>query len=345
MAIPAQQFRKLFSQQVIDIYRERILPTEFLRSFFAEKISLTRFVSIEVQRGTEKVAVDVKRHTDGNLNTFDLSTEKIFEPPYYDEFIVANKHQLYDMAIGSQSETAFAELAQQTAEDLLDAEAKINRAFEKQCADVFETGVVALLNYTNIDFKRKAASLVDTGAGTYWASAVNPFLQIEQGCQFLRKVGKAQGDVFNMILGSEAWADLLNNTEFKARQALFNMALDAIAAPQRNAVGATYMGRMTAGSYKVDVWTYEQYYDNSSNVSTPYVNPKKFVLLPMNPRFRMSYGAVPQLIENGSIPQSGKFLVQDFIDSKRTAHEIHVKSAGLAIPVAVDQIYTRTVVA
>jgi hypothetical protein len=345
MAIPASQFRRLFTQAVVEIYREKTAATSFLSSFFREKVNLTRFVSIEVQRGTEKVAVDVKRHTDGNLNVFDLSTEKIWEPPYYDEFIVANKHHLYDMAIGAQSDTAFAELAAATASDLFDIEQKILRAYEVQASQVLETGVVQLINYTNIDFNRKATSLVDTGGGTYWASAVNPFEQIEEGCKFLRQTGKAMGGRFNMLCGNEAFADLITNVAFLTRNDLQSMRLDGIAEPQRNAVGATYMGYVTAGSYIVDIWVYEQYRD-VNGVSTPYWNPKKICILPQNNVGVLSYGAVPQLIgENGTIPQSGKFLMEDFIDPKRTSHEIHLKSAGLVVPVQIDMMYTRTVVA
>ena len=63
------------------------------------------------------------------------------------------------------------------------------------------------------------------------------------------------------------------------------------------------------------------------------------------PNFNLTFGAVPQLIENGSVPQKGAFLIQDFIDQRATAHEVNIKSAGVAIPVAVDQIYTGQPVA
>ena len=42
----------------------------FLRSFFPVKTTASKYVSIEVQRGTEYAAVDVLRGTDGNRNTF-----------------------------------------------------------------------------------------------------------------------------------------------------------------------------------------------------------------------------------------------------------------------------------
>lgn len=60
-SITTQMARGEFTKKVIDVYKEKPVVTSFLRSFFPEKTSVTKTVSIEVQRGTEKVAVDVAR--------------------------------------------------------------------------------------------------------------------------------------------------------------------------------------------------------------------------------------------------------------------------------------------
>lgn len=342
-----QEARSLFTKKLIAVYKEKNAATSFLRSFFPTVESLTKEISIEVQRGKEKVAVDVSRYSDGKLNTFSKSTEKIFVPPYFYEFLVANEHRLYDVAIGAQNEAAFAALAMELADDLFSLQQKIERAYELQCAQVLEDGILQLSAYGNIDFKRKAGSLVDKGAGNYWATGtVNPYTDLENGANFLRQTGKAQGATFNVLFGSTAWAHFLNNTIVKDRNNLQNMKLDAVAAPQRNSVGASYHGQCTIGSYLGNIWTYPQFYDDAADASTPYLDPKKVIMLPENPNFKLAFGAVPQLISTGGeIPQKGAYLVQEFIDEKKTAHEISIKSAGIAIPVAVDQIYTVQVVA
>jgi len=338
----------LYTNRVIAAFKQRSIPTAFLRSFFPTVESPTLEISIEVQRGYEKIAVDVVRGTDGNRNTFSRSTEKVFIPHYFREWFDATQLQLYDRLYGATeiSDALFAAYINSVADAATDLRSKIERAYELQCAQVLETGIVTTsAGSTNIDFKRKAASLKDWGAGNYWANSVNPFDQLEDGCNFLRQVGKAEGNVFNCIMGSDAISDLFGNTIFKERQNLFNMALDAVAAPQRGAVGQSYHGEISCGSYRVRLWSYPQYYDNASNASTPYLNPKKVILIPENPKFKLAFAAVPQLITPNTPPQMGAYVMNEYLDKRGKARIVDIESAGLAVPVAVDTIYTAQVVA
>lgn len=348
--IPATEARSIFTKALIAIYQETPTPTAFLRSFFKMVEEGTKYLSIEVQRGSEKIAVDVLRGTEGNRNTFSKSTEKIFYPPYYREFMDATELDLYDRMFsptGMVDENMVSNFAGLVASKLKTLQAKIERAYEKQCADVFETGIVSLVSGDAIDFKRKAASLVDKGAGNYWATgAVDPFADLTAAGTFLRQVGKSQGGTLNAIFGSTALSDLLKNTTFTTRQNLFNMALDMVAAPQRNSVGASFQGQLTAGTFKVNIWSYPEFYDNGAGVSTPYMNPKNVVVLPENPNFVLGFAAVPQLIMNGGVSAvKGAYKISEKMDEYNAVHQFDIKSAGLAIPVAVDQIYTVKVVA
>jgi hypothetical protein len=338
--------RALFTKKLVSVYLEQPRVTTFLRSFFKVEESLTKEVSIEVRRGFEKIAVDVIRGTEGNRNVFSKSTEKIFVPPLYWEYLVANDHKLYDVAIGMQSEVAFAELAKQLGVDLFDMQQKIERAIEKQCADVLLTGIITLANGDNIDFKRKSASLFD-GSSTPWTDNANdPLIQIADACTWIRQNGKSQGAIFNVIMGSQAKAAFSNNTKVTAKGDLLRINNLDISMPQRNSVGGTTHGMAAAGDYSVRIWTYPEFYTAPNGTSTPYVDPKKIIVLPENPNFVLAFAAVPQLIgKNGEIPQKGAYLISEHIDERASNHEIHIKSAPVAIPVAVDQIYTRKVIA
>lgn len=348
-AIPIQDARGLFTKKLIAVYREMPNVTGFLRSFFEPIEGLTKEVSIEVQRGTEKVAVDVYRHSDGNRNTFDKATEKVIVPPMYDEYFTANEHRLYDMVVAALSENNTAMFAQMTleqAENLKALQYKIERAIELQASQVLTTGIVELASGDNINFGRKAGSLVAHSAATDWATGtVDPYKTLENACQWIRQNGKAQGGIFNAILGSQALSDFLNNTIVKDRADIRNFRLDDVRAPQKNAVGATLHGEVSAGSYTVRLWGYPEFYDDATGTSTPYIDPKKVIVLPDNTIGKESYSAVPQLIENAGVAQKGRYLVKDVIDQKKTAHEVHIMSAPLIVPVKIDQIYTVQVVA
>lgn len=340
----------LYTKKLVEVYKQKISPTGFLRSFFRREESATLEVSIEVQRGYEKVAVDVIRGTEGNRNQFTRTTEKIFIPPLYKEYFDRTTLQLYDRLYGATeiNDAIFAQYINNVADAIVALRDKIERAYELQCAQVFETGVVKLnAPGTSIDFKRKTGSIVDLGAGNYFANNVDPFVVFQNGCNFLRQTGKAVGGKFIAIMGSTALSDLLANTKFTARQNLFNMALDTVNSPLMNAEGATYHGTVTAGSYKVELWAYPQFYDDpTTGVQTAYVNPKKITIIPENLKAILGFAAVPQLITpNNPIPQQGQYLIRDFIDERLTSHVTEIASAGIAIPVAVDQIYTVQVVA
>jgi hypothetical protein len=347
-SISTTDARGLYTKYLIDVYRERISPLAFLRSFFPTKESVTKFVSIDVQRGSEKVAVDVQRGTEGNRNTFNKSTEKIFEPPYYKEFFDATQLDLYDKLFGLDGEVdneVLAQLIDDIADKYVMLTDKIERAYELQCAQVLETGIVTLNAGINIDFKRKAGSLVDN-SGSTWATGTNdPLSHLEAGANFLRQTGKSQGGIVNVIMGSAAFSAFIANATVKARADIRNFSLDSIRLPQRNSVGAVLQGEVAGGSYAFRLWTYPEYYENSSGVMTPYVNPKKVILLPETPRFKLAFAGVPQLLTKGAPVKKGAFVFGDYIDQKNEAHIFDVKSAGVAVPVAVDQIYTTQVLA
>lgn len=353
MAISASDARALFTKMLIDVYQERLRPSNFLRNLFPAVTTPTKEISIEVERmAGEFTAVDVVRGTEGNRNTFSLSSEKIFVPPLYREYFDATQLDLYDRVLGSQGNAQtplFTALMNSVADKLSRLQDKIERSYELQCAQVLMTGIVSLKQQTSIDFKRKAASLVDDGAGQYFASAIDPFTKFEAGCKFLREVGKSGDAIFNAVLGSTAMADLLKNTAFLARQNQYNLSLDAVQGPTRDVnAGASFWGTVVAGSYKVQLWTYPQIYNDqaNSNAATPYIDPKKVVMFPMAPRFKFAFGAIPKLIGSpGDMPTQGAYVVGEFTDERKTTHDFDIQSAGVAIPVAVDQIYTFKAVA
>lgn len=355
--IAATDARALFTKTLVDVYQQRLRPTSFIRSFFKTTFSGTKEVSIEVERQGEFIATDVWRGTEGNRNSWSLTTEKIFIPPYYKEFFDATQLDLYDRVLGSQGNAQvplFAALMNKVADRLSTLQDKIDRAKEYNCAQVLLTGKITTISGISIDYKRKAESIVDLGAGGnggYFATGTTKvFDQFKKGCDFLRTVGKSGDTVFNAICGDTALADLLSNTVFTTRQNLFNMALDTVLAPTRDATGAAYHGTITCGGYKVQLWSYPQFFDtkdaNGVITSNSYIDPKQVVLIPAQPRFLLAHAAVPQLIsEPGMIPVQGEYVISEFVDVRKTAHDFQIESAALPVPVAVDQIYTMRAVA
>lgn len=357
MAISIADVRAVFTKTLIDVYQERPKVTNFLAQFFPTKTAPTKTISIEVERGFEKVAVDVVRGTEGNRNTFSRSTEKIFEPPLWREYFDATQLDLYDRVLGSQGNAQkplFTALMNSVSDRLGMLQDKIERAKELQRVQVLTTGIVTLVNGTNIDFKRKATSIVDLAAPPanmgyptgYWSANSDPFKTLTAVGNFMRSVGKSGDGTFNLICGSDALSALLVNTVFTARQNYFNMALDNIIVPVRNAVGAIYTGTLTAGAYKFQLWAYPQFYDDpTTGVSTPYIPGNLVIAIPSSPRFVHAHAAVPQLIgEPGQLPTQGEYVVGEFLDPRKATHDFDIQSAAVPIPVAIDTIVTVKVI-
>jgi hypothetical protein len=348
MNISTTDARSLFTKKLVATFTDSHKPKTFGRSFFNETESSSKEISIEVQRNRSLIAVDVVRGSDGNRNTFGSSTEKIFVPPMYDEFFDATELDAYD-ALYIEKEISpinFGKFLEKAAEKMEVIKDKIERSYEKQTWEVLETGIVTLVNGINIDFKRKAASLVDLGGGAYWTGgSVDPNTALEAGCTFLKETGKMAGSVVNVIMGASAFAAYQNNTIVKARATQVQWGLDKIMPAQAQAVGASYHGYTSVGPYTLHLWSYPDFYETAAGVKTKYVNDKKIIMVPEKPSFVLSYAAVPQLLSTGIAPVKGKFMAYEHIDPRKVAHLMGVKSAGVAIPVGVDEIYTAQVVA
>ncbi len=350
--IPIIQARALFTQALVAFYKDMPRATSFLQSFFKAEEFGTKYLTIAVKRGTEKIAVDVLRGADGNRNTFSYGTEKGFLPPLYNEFFDATQLDLYDRlftASGNIDEADLAAYIREIAEKLFALEEKIKRAIELQCAQVLLTGIVQLKNGDNIDYKRKATSLVDLSSTPWTSDSNNPLSHIAAGAEWIRKNGKVQGGNFDIIMGKSAKAAFSNN-EFIEKTANFRRIDNIdVGRPQRNAVGGVTHGQFSAGDYNFTLWTYPEFYQNSSNVMTPYLDEKKIIILPENTDFNLSFAAVPQLIvgaDGRAISSTkGAFVAYDHVDERKSTHDFGLKSAPLAIPTAVDTIYTAQVVA
>lgn len=347
LVISASDARALVTQALIDVYDEEVRVMGFGKSFFKEEVSRTLQVSIEVRRNSELKASEVIRGSLGDRVSVSKSSQKIFIPPYYKRYFDATELDLYDRVWGTADGridmgvfTLLLGEIQKKNQMMVDG---IDRAYEKQCWDVLETGIVSLEKSTNIDYKRQAGSLVDLLAGNYWDNQlVKPFDVLGTGGEFMRNKGKVQGTRFNLIMGDEAYDLFEANDNVKERADNRRFLRDNLQLAQMNAVGGNFMGTTSSGRFTFDIWTYGEVFDTSAQVNIPYKNPKSIVMVPQVPRYKLAFGAVPRLFTQGG-PVEGRFAFGEYTDERLTAHEFDVKSAAVAVPVAVDTMFTAIV--
>lgn len=356
--ISATEKKPIYTTLIVKKYDEALLikATKFLQSFYKVNISKLRYPAIDVRRGSEKVGVDVMLGHQGIRTQVTQATQKVYDLFYFRYFSDATELQCYFNLFGSaeysvNDMTEFVNgvaLLNKVNQELID------RATELFCASIFEFGICTSLRTGDvINFNRKAGSMVDLGAGNYWSvSGVDPATSIAAGCTFIRQFGKYSGGIFNAILGTQNYLDLISNDVILARsRAIETLKLEEIIKPELKLEGQTYSGTMTAGPYTVHLWQYDQYYDApnaypitpaTTYTSTPYWNPKKTVILPVNPDFELLYAACPQVSNSGDTAnlQAGKYILKEEIDTWENTHKFGIESRVLPVPVAIDQLYT-----
>ncbi len=346
------QILPLFTQQIVDIYHEKNRPTNFLRSYFPNKVVPTKDISYLVSRGFEQVAVDVWRGDEGKRTQWTQSTQKVLEPFYFrynfdltqfEGYLSLNAPQTLQITNAAQIML----LLDTIVEKQLENQYLIERAIEVMCAQVLQTGkITSSSNGTGIeiDFKRKAASFL-TPTLPWTNTSSDPFADVQTQCNFLRKVGKMQGTMVDVIFDEVSIAAFLANTTVKARQNLFNYQPDQLTQPvaQAESVGAISVGTFTAGPYRCRMMQYPQYYDvvsGNSATATPYLNSGTVTLLPSNSdkKFATYFGMIPQVVNPGAMPMVGDFVAWDWMTPDRKAHLYEVESAPLPVPIKIDQI-------
>lgn len=352
MALSLNQHRKGITQTLIAKFSDDKEPKQGLSAFFPTQTTGTKLVSIEVERNLQAVAVDVQRCTDPVRNIFSKSTEKIFEPPYYNESFDFTACDRYDVTFAQNNGPTKVDaqmLLRDASSKVKRLKNKIIRAIELQRAQVLQTGVVVLKNGDSIDYKRKATSMPVLAGGAKWdaPATATPLTDLETGMNFLREEGLSGGAVINAIFGQKAFSNFMASTQIKEQAEWRKINRVDLNMPQfDNVSGMVFQGQIAAGDYIVNIWTYNEFYIHpTTGVKTKYIDVNNVVMVADDFQGWTSFAGVPAILgdtTNGQYvaPIEGEFYVRDVIDQVKMAWDFIISSAPLVVPVSVDRIYT-----
>lgn len=340
----------LFTNDIVAKYSDHQKPKSFGRSYFTEVTTNSKLASFVSERGLNLIATDVARGSTGNLNVFDKSTQNIVFPPYFNELINLVELDSYDMLFtsGVNAKVVWGMFMDEVAKRMNFIMDKIDRRYELQCWQLFNTGIVILNNGNNIQYGRKAGSLVNPGATNYWAdSGIDPIkTTLQRGSTWLNETGKMVGNTIDVIFSKGSWNAWTSNTLVGDNDLKFNNNLTVLANKAvRDSTGKTFLGSTTYGAFNYNFFTYSDFYQDEAGTVFNYLDEKKVIMVPEMSMNTLTYTAVPQKIMPGTLPTSGKFKVYSYEDVARDAEFMGVKSAGIPTLVAVDQVYTEQVVA
>lgn len=361
MAISIIEHTSVMTTKVVGTFKEVIPVAEGFSSWFPRETTPTFFVDIRVKRGTRKVAVDVMRFTEGQATKMTKLTEDKYLPPYYELEYFFNRDEIYMRALemgGMSSPTSNRMIAQNALDNLIEQKNMIGRSIKKQQAEVLQYGTITLVNGDNIDFRRKPASMVDVVAdgGAYWdnPTTAKPLSDLAKGGKFLRNVGTATGNVLNYVGRSETIAALLATDEFKSFADFRHIERMNIGMPQfSDSTGFTFNGQFAAGDFRVNIWSYDEIYEDENGADQYYLEDGMVILLPVNFQGKTVFGALPGMTDSTiagtktKIPAAVEtdYLIRPFYDERTISSGMKMSSAPIVLPITIDRIYTLKVLA
>jgi len=364
MAISIQDHSALLTKKVVGKFEEMIPVRTGFAGWFPEETTPTLEVDVEVQRDNDLIAVDVVRFTEGNKNKSSKVSEHKYIPPYFKEDYDFQRDQVYmntiALGVGMENAQVNRVLAVNAVKQVTKNRDKVIRAIRKQQADVMQTGIVSLSNGDNIDFRRKAASMVNVsdGAGEYWsvAASATPITDIRKGMDFLRNVGNSGGSAVNVVMRSAALEAFLATTQVKEQgtNVIQQIQRININMPQFDGVsGFAFHGQIAAGDFNVNLWTYNEKYTDANSATQYYLAENLVVMIPDDFQGKTVFGGLPTMntttIAGASVDVPGiveaQYLIRSYSDKKTMSSTIELTSAPLVVPFTIDKIYTMQVLA
>lgn len=347
-----------FSSRVLSTVEVKPKVDVGFRNFFGERVEKTKGFNFFVRRQNRPIAVDINPLERGNINSLNKSTNQFFIPPTYDESVVYSAFDEFESIMGADDSRVDGEiyrnLVEKTAAEMQVGVDKISRREELQRAQALLTGIVTLKNGDNIDFRRKAASLVAYNASFGWdVDTVNPDNILIQLTEFLIKEGMVDfTTALNVIVGEEALTKFKNNPIRQKQgdikdQVYMNLSTGE---PVR---GLVPQGSYSAGNYRYNLWGYTGYFDDPENsgTTTPYMDPKKIVMLPNTVPFEMVYCGTKGWSDGTGMSRNAEPRIikaaRNFYEIKNireVSKEMGVRSAVVASLKEIDSVATAQVV-
>jgi len=191
------------------------------------------------------------------------------------------------------------------------------------------------------------ASSCNESLDDHWTVSFNPLADFVTGMEFLRTVGLSSGTTVNTIFGANALANFLSNDKVKGQADFRNIKRVDIGMPMfDNTTGLIYHGQIAAGDFIINIWTYNDSYEDVSGVDQKYLDADAVVMVPDDFVGVTAYAGIPTVfgdpISGNQVikPQKGEMVLHDVIDQVKKTWQLILESAPVAIPVSVDRIYT-----
>lgn len=345
----------------------RMQKRGFFTTFFKtseEDYTNGEYVEIDIERTGDKVAPVLKDHrTGGVIVDDDIFTEKKFKPPYGCLQQPVPLYELMKRQPGQSDDSStvgtwYARLVAKIKKAISKFHRMFKEQIELQCAQIMQTGIVQLSDENgkvvyDLDYRMKTNH--KPTAAILWSDTANasPLSDLEALCNAVNDDGKSEPSI--AIFGQKAWNYAIKNAEFKDAVKKDGMNLGQLSPGLKNR-GGRYMGYVDIGSFRLELWVYNDSYETlKSDTRVKYMNPNKVIVTAAieDLDFRIVFGGVPTAgmrepfasIIPAEVTYEGFARIHNRVwyDENADTYTAESKMRGLAIPVSVDKYGCITV--
>jgi hypothetical protein len=345
--------------KLIGMYVEQSTAPMFLSGFFQsppQNFHNSEKVEQDVIRDDEDIAIPVQSlAAGGRKNEASKYTNKGYTPPIFKEEVSISAHDLLKRQPGNnpfQDPNYLAAATEVVFGASRKLEMKIRRTVELMAAQVLSTGQLALLDENSnsiyaLDFVPKATHFITTG--TTWpadGATGDPLGDLDGLAVVVRRDGKKKPT--RLVFGSLAMQRFLANA--KVRERLDNRGMQNMGqmAPAVRGEGATFMGWVWIGQYRMEMWMYDGFYrDPITNTFLPYVADQHVLMLSDGAPLDLTFGNIPHIarpdqramafLPRISSSERGLDLIPNaWVTEDGMGLTVQIGSRPLTIPTALD---------
>ena len=339
-------------------FDNRQKPSMFLANLFKKK--QLKGIKVELQgRVVESYySVDVKLGTGGRYNSLDEYDKKEFVVPEYNDIASLTEEDVFKAQFGQTEYDQAANIIESINDGQEIFSDKQRRSEEKQASDGLFTGKIVLAGGNKINFNKKASHSISVSSAKWNTQSGDPISVLKTAIGLCIADAKISASEWNFVLDEAGFDALIGNANFKAKSN-WNDGIKRtdINMPEELTPGAMFHGRISVGSYIVNIWTYPEKYTvpkgygfANEGQQFGYIPSGCALLVPMNPNFVRYYGAINntnaqikpgiggtklELVEKEQLPYA-----YDVLDDGSATTKYGVKSRPLLIPADIDSFAT-----
>ncbi len=218
---------------------------------------------------------------------------------------------------------------------------RMARTKEFQLAEALTTGVATItgkdINYT-VDFQMEPSHIIQNLTTDIWGSGTeNKLKQLQDASALTRKAGAPA--VTDVILGVDAADEFLSDAAILALLDNRRVEMGQINIKQVAEQGATYLGHISSVGLNVDVYSYQEQYQDEAGDFQNYIDKDMCLLGSTAARVETYYGKIYNL-NHGSMV--AKEFADNIIAPNGRKGEITLESAPLVAPIQIDSFVAIT---